>query len=72
MSGAACATCRFFGGGNQCRLKPPAWISDGTLFQPGWFFPRVDPGDWCGEHAPTPAVGVPELDAARAVVGGVA
>jgi len=62
VSGATCGTCRFFGGGNQCRLKPPAWISDGTLFQPGWFFPRVDPGDWCGEHAtrqPAAVAGLP-------------
>lgn len=55
MSGATCATCRHF--------RP----QDGSARGDCWRYPpregdvSVTTADVCGEHAPTPAVGVPGL-----------
>lgn len=58
---ASCSTCRFAepaimeGDGQpvvQCRRYPPApVVVDDVVMQ---FYPQVEEGDWCGEHAPVP------------------
>lgn len=62
MTRETCATCRFWvkrREGGSCRRVPPVWAGDGTAgIEPGWAFPYVDGGGWCGEHqpvAPAPA-----------------
>lgn len=57
MNKPSCESCRYFGGvlvrnGQRvgaCRKHTPRVDKDGAA---AW--PLVKPGDWCGEHMPSP------------------